>query len=81
MQPQILPSPQAVLAAWGGLFAGTDYLRDIGISVARVWVAFLASAVFAIPLGILMSSYRAVGAATEPWSISSATCRSPHWCR
>lgn len=66
VQPQILPSPQAVLAAWGGLFAGTDYLGDIGISVARVWVAFLASAVFAIPLGILMSSYRAVGAATEP---------------
>jgi NitT/TauT family transport system permease protein len=31
-----------------------------------VWVAFLASAVIAIPLGILMSSYRAVGAVTEP---------------
>ena len=44
VQPQFLPSPQAVLAAWGGLFAGTDYLADIGISVARVWVAFLASA-------------------------------------
>src|SRR5215213_1811799 len=66
VQPQILPSPRAVLAAWGGLFAGTDYLADIGISMARVWVAFLASAVIAIPLGILMSSYRAVGAATEP---------------
>ncbi len=36
------------------------------ISVARVWVAFLASAVMAIPLGMLMSSYRAVGAFTEP---------------
>ncbi len=66
VQPQILPSPEAVLAAWAGLFTGTDYLSDIGISMARVWVAFLASAVIAIPLGILMSSYRAVGASTEP---------------
>ena len=36
------------------------------ISVARVWIAFLASAVVAIPLGVLMSSYRAIGAFTEP---------------
>ena len=34
------------------------YAYDIGISIARVWVAFLASAVIAIPLGMLMSSYR-----------------------
>jgi NitT/TauT family transport system permease protein len=64
-QPQFLPSPQAVLVAWVGLFRG-GYLADIGISVARVWVAFLLSAVVAIPLGVLMSSYRAVGAFTEP---------------
>ena len=51
--------------AWQGLFQN-DYLYDIGISVARVWVAFLASAVIAIPLGVLMSSYRAVGASSEP---------------
>jgi NitT/TauT family transport system permease protein len=65
VHPQFLPSPQAVLAAWVGLFRG-GYLADIGISVARVWVAFLASAAVAIPLGVLMSSYRAVGAFTEP---------------
>lgn len=65
VQAQFLPSPQAVLEAWGGMFAA-GYLVDIGISVARVWVAFLASAVLAVPLGILMSSYRAIGAATEP---------------
>lgn len=65
VQPQFLPSPAAVLRAWGGMFAA-GYLADVGISVARVWIAFLASAVVAIPLGILMSSYRGVGAATEP---------------
>ncbi len=65
VKPQFLPSPRAVLVAWSGLFAN-GYLADIGISMARVWAAFLASALIAIPLGVLMSSYRAVGAFSEP---------------
>jgi NitT/TauT family transport system permease protein len=65
VQPQFLPSPLAVTQAWWGLFRN-DYLSDIGISVGRVWVAFAASAAVAIPLGVLMSSYRAVGAFSEP---------------
>ena len=66
VQPQILPSPRAVVAAWLRLFTEAGYLGDIAISVARVWAAFLASAVIAIPLGILMSGYRFVTAVTEP---------------
>jgi NitT/TauT family transport system permease protein len=65
VQPQFLPSPLAVLEAWAGLFRN-DYHQDIGISIARVWIAFGAAAVIAIPLGMLMSSYRAVGASSEP---------------
>jgi NitT/TauT family transport system permease protein len=65
VRPQFLPSPLAVARAWVGLFRN-DYLSDIGISIARVWIAFLASAAIAIPLGVLMSSYRAVGAFSEP---------------
>jgi NitT/TauT family transport system permease protein len=65
VQPQFLPSPRAVLEAWAGLFQN-DYHVDIGISIGRVWVAFGAAAVIAIPLGMLMSSYRAVGAFSEP---------------
>jgi NitT/TauT family transport system permease protein len=65
VQPQFLPSPLAVLGAWWGLFQN-DYISDIGISIGRVWAAFLASAALAIPLGVLMSSYRAVGAFSEP---------------
>ena len=57
VNPQFLPSPLAVLHAWRGLFQN-DYLYDIGISIARVWIAFLASAAMAIPIGMLMSSYR-----------------------
>jgi NitT/TauT family transport system permease protein len=66
VRPHFLPSPPAVVSAWWGLFRNAGYAYDIGISIFRVWVAFLASAVVAIPLGMLMSSYRAVGAATEP---------------
>jgi NitT/TauT family transport system permease protein len=65
VRPQFLPSPLAVVQAWVGLFRN-DYLWDIGISIGRVWIAFLASAAVAIPLGMLMSSYRAVGAFSEP---------------
>jgi len=65
IQPQFLPSPWAVVRALGGLF-GAGYVSDIGISIGRVWIAFLASTAMAIPLGILMSSYRGVGAFNEP---------------
>jgi NitT/TauT family transport system permease protein len=65
VQPQFLPSPRAVLEAWVGLFQNA-YLQDIGISIGRVWIAFGAAAAIAIPLGMLMSSYRAVGAFSEP---------------
>jgi NitT/TauT family transport system permease protein len=66
VHPQFLPSPWAVVSAWVALLENAGYLGDIGISVARVWVAFLASAIVAIPLGVLMSSYRAIGAFSEP---------------
>ena len=66
VKPQFLPSPSAVVAAWFRLFSEAGYTGDIAISVARVWAAFLASAVIAIPLGILMSGYRVVTAVTEP---------------
>jgi len=65
VHPQFLPSPIAVLRALVGLFAN-GYVWDIAISIGRVWGAFAAAAVVAIPLGILMSSYRAIGAFTEP---------------
>ena len=66
VHPQFLPSPVAVVASWIALVENAGYLTDVGISIARVWVAFLAAAVMAIPLGVLMSSYRAVGAVSEP---------------
>jgi NitT/TauT family transport system permease protein len=66
VHPQFLPSPWAVLSSWAALVENAGYLTDIGISIARVWVAFLVAAVMAIPIGVLMSSYRAMGAVSEP---------------
>jgi NitT/TauT family transport system permease protein len=66
VHPQFLPSPLAVVTALAGLFQTAGYAGDIAISVGRVWSAFLLAAVIAIPLGILMSSYRAIGAFSEP---------------
>jgi len=66
VKPQFLPSPWSVVTAWLGLFHTAGYAADIGISVARVWIAFLASAIVAVPLGMLMSSYRGIGAFSEP---------------
>ena len=61
-----LPAPWDVLQALYGLFVKKGFLEDIGISVGRVWTAFLLSAAIAIPLGILMSTYRIIGAISEP---------------
>jgi NitT/TauT family transport system permease protein len=66
VRPQFLPSPLAVWRALVGLFENAGYLQDIGISVARVWIAFVASALVAIPFGILISGYRGIGAFSEP---------------
>jgi NitT/TauT family transport system permease protein len=63
---RFLPLPTDVVAALWDMTVHGDFLRDIWISIARVWAAFLLSVVMAIPLGIWMSSYRIVGTLTEP---------------
>ena len=63
---RFLPDPWTVLVALYNMIMERGFLEDIWISIARVWGAFLASAIMAIPLGIWMSSYRIVGMVTEP---------------
>ncbi len=63
---RFLPLPQEVIAALWRMLTETDFIVDIGISVARVWGAFTLSVIMAVPLGIWMSSYRIVGALIEP---------------
>lgn len=70
VQPQYLASPFAVVVRLYDLFIGVNidhsFLWDIAISLYRVGVAFALSALLAIPLGILMSSYRIVNGISEP---------------
>lgn len=63
---RFLPNPWMVVTALYTMLVDYSFLEDIWISIARVWGAFLMSAVMAIPIGIWMSSYRIVGALTEP---------------
>ncbi len=63
---RFLPAPSTVLAALWSMILERDLLHHAGISTVRVWTAFLIAAAMAVPIGILMGSYRAVGAALEP---------------
>lgn len=64
--PMFFPAPSAIVAAMGRMFSEQHLLYHAGVSTARVWAAFLLAAVMAIPIGMLMSGYRVVGAALEP---------------
>ena len=51
MPARFLPGPIAVVEALGRMLFQNDFLSDIGISIIRVWVAFLLSVIMAVPLG------------------------------
>ena len=61
-----LPPPSVTLATLWQMILDKHLLWHAGVSSLRVWGAFLLSAAMAIPLGILMSGFRGVGAALEP---------------
>lgn len=67
IRPEFLPTPFAVAEAFVQLFTERDFASDIVVSVGRVWFAFLLSVGMAVPLGLLMSTYRAIGAILEPF--------------
>jgi NitT/TauT family transport system permease protein len=64
--PKFLPPPLEVLSALWTQLTTQNLLWHAWVSTERVWAAFLLSAVLAIPIGMLMSSYRLVGASAEP---------------
>ena len=61
------PGPMKTLSAAYALFVQQSFLADVGASAARIGVAFAMSAVLAIPLGIMMSSFRSLGAFLTPF--------------
>jgi NitT/TauT family transport system permease protein len=63
---EFFPSPQGVAAAMVKMLGSKEFIVDILSSAGRIWTAFLVSALFAIPLGLLMSSFKYVEALVEP---------------
>jgi NitT/TauT family transport system permease protein len=64
--PLFLPSPAQVLRRLGELWSSGKLLSDMGVSIYRISVGFLISTAIALPVGILIGSYRAWEAAIEP---------------
>ena len=64
--PLFLPSPGQVFSRLSGLWASGQLLADIGISIYRISYGFFVSTIVALPIGILIGSYRRWEAAIEP---------------
>lgn len=66
VSPAFLPAPSTVVATLYDMSVNRDLLWHAWVSTLRVWSAFLIAAAMAIPIGILMGSFRIVGRALEP---------------
>lgn len=66
IDPLFLPSPGRVFEAGYDLFAELSFSTDILNSVYRVMVGFLLAAVIGVPLGLIMGTFKAAEAFTEP---------------
>lgn len=64
--PFVLPTPTRVLGSVWDMLVRQNLLADTGISVYRVMMGFFLSAILAIPLGLLVGSFKPVEAAIEP---------------
>jgi NitT/TauT family transport system permease protein len=63
----ILPTPTDVYNAAIQEYQGGNLIPDVQISMYRIGMGFLLSAVLAIPIGILMGAYKTFEAAHEPF--------------
>ena len=67
IRPLFLPSPGQVLSRLGELWGTGQLMADMGISIYRITLGFLISTLLALPIGILIGSYRGWEAAIEPF--------------
>ncbi|MBD1545605.1 ABC transporter permease [Roseibium aggregatum] len=63
----LVPAPQKVLVTIYELFVERGFASDVGISIGRVIVAFLAASLVAIPLGVVMGAFPAAEAIFNPF--------------
>lgn len=66
IDPLFLPSPVAVFSTLWDMTLKGQILNNAAISLWRILAAFALSAIMAIPIGMLMASYRPINAALEP---------------
>lgn len=62
----LLPGPLKVASSFVKLFTEKGYLADIGMSLYRVVASFMLACLLAVPLGILMGTFRRVEAFFNP---------------
>ena len=65
--PLLLPSPFKVLSTLVTLLSTPDFWIDIGASVLRIVVSFTMASAIAVPLGIVMGSFKALEAFFNPF--------------
>jgi NitT/TauT family transport system permease protein len=63
----LLPSPFKVLSTLFALLSTPDFWIDIGASVLRILVSFAMASAIAVPLGIIMGSFKALEAFFNPF--------------
>lgn len=68
VKPYFLPTPTAVLEAIVDLFREQGFAEDIKVSFYRVMMGFAISAALAVPLGVLMGTFKFVEALIEPFN-------------
>lgn len=67
VSPLLLPAPHEVLVALYELIVHKGFLSDVGISILRIVFSFLIACSIAVPLGILMGTFKAVEAFANPF--------------
>jgi NitT/TauT family transport system permease protein len=67
VNPLLVPRAQDVILALYDLLANRGFAVDIGISILRIMASFITACLIAIPLGVLMGSFRTVEALFNPF--------------
>jgi NitT/TauT family transport system permease protein len=65
--PSLLPGPVEVVGRLAQLAADGTLPRDVVASVWRILVGFLLATILAVPIGVLIGTYRLAEAAIEPF--------------
>jgi NitT/TauT family transport system permease protein len=66
VDPLFLPSPGRVFQAGVDLFLELEFTTDILNSVYRVMMGFIIAAILGVPIGLIMGTFKAAEAFTEP---------------